>query len=87
MALPSCGGQPPQTQQRPPQLTPSSVDLILTGRHAPHAPEPGGEVVIDSLEEVVDEARGIIHDNDVDRLRQLLTETPALLSWRGHGYD
>jgi len=29
------------------------------------------------------EARRIIHDNDVDGLRKLLAEYPALLSWRG----
>jgi hypothetical protein len=28
------------------------------------------------------EARSAIHENDVERLRQLLTEYPALLSWR-----
>ena len=34
------------------------------------------------LEWAADEARRIIHDNDVDGLRQLLAEYPALLSWR-----
>jgi len=34
------------------------------------------------LEWAVSEARHIIHDNDVEGLRQLLTEYPALLSWR-----
>jgi ankyrin repeat protein len=34
------------------------------------------------LEWAVSEARRIIHDNDVEGLRQLLTEYPALLSWR-----
>ena len=29
------------------------------------------------------QAHRIIHDNDVERLRQLLVEYPALLSWRG----
>src|SRR5215510_13447984 len=33
------------------------------------------------LEWAVEQARRIIHDNDVERLRQLLTEYPALLSW------
>src|SRR3954465_12929692 len=28
------------------------------------------------------QARRIIHDNDVERLKQLLAEYPALLSWR-----
>jgi hypothetical protein len=34
------------------------------------------------LEWAVSEARRIIHDNDVEGLRQLLSEYPALLSWR-----
>ncbi|HWJ12334.1 MAG TPA: hypothetical protein VNS10_01255 [Gemmatimonadaceae bacterium] len=29
------------------------------------------------------QARGAIHNNDVERLKQLLTEFPALLSWKG----
>jgi hypothetical protein len=32
---------------------------------------------------VVDQARQVIHDNDVERLKQLLAEYPTLLSWRG----
>src|SRR5215470_7085064 len=35
------------------------------------------------LEWAVSEARRIIHDNDIEGLRQLLAEYPALLSWRG----
>ncbi len=35
------------------------------------------------LEWAVSEARRIIHDNDVEGLRQLLAEYPALLSWKG----
>jgi hypothetical protein len=34
------------------------------------------------LEWAVAQARRIIHDNDVERLKQLLAEYPALLSWR-----
>src|SRR5262245_47356565 len=34
------------------------------------------------LEWAVSEARRRIHDNDVEGLRQLLSEYPALLSWR-----
>jgi len=34
------------------------------------------------LEWAVSEARRIIHDNDIEGLRQLLAEYPALLSWR-----
>src|SRR6185295_18169390 len=34
------------------------------------------------LEWAVSQARRIIHDNDVESLRQLLAEHPALLSWR-----
>ena len=39
------------------------------------------------LEWAVSEARRIIHDNDVDGLRQLLTEYPALLSWKADEND
>ena len=35
------------------------------------------------LEWAVAQARRVIHDNDVERLKQLLAEYPALLSWRG----
>jgi hypothetical protein len=35
------------------------------------------------LEWAATQARHIIHDNDVERLKQLLAEYPALLSWRG----
>jgi hypothetical protein len=40
-----------------------------------------------SLEWAASRARRIIHDNDVERLKQLLDEYPALLSWRGEGDD
>ena len=33
------------------------------------------------------QARRIIHDNDVEGLKQLLAEYPALLSWQGEGDD
>ncbi|MGH7720563.1 MAG: ankyrin repeat domain-containing protein [Gemmatimonadaceae bacterium] len=33
------------------------------------------------------QARRVIHDNDVERLTQLLDEFPALLSWPGHDGD
>jgi len=33
------------------------------------------------------QARRAIHDNDVERLRALLAEYPALLSWEGNGQD
>ena len=35
------------------------------------------------LEWAVAQAERVIHDNDVDRLKQLLAEYPALLSWQG----
>jgi hypothetical protein len=35
----------------------------------------------------VSEARRIIHDNDVESLRQLLAEYPALLSWKAEGSE
>lgn len=41
----------------------------------------------DGLERAARQARGVIHDNDVERLKQLLAEYPALLSWQGNdGY-
>ena len=39
------------------------------------------------LEWAVTQARHAIHDNDVERLKQLLAEYPALLSWQGHDWD
>jgi hypothetical protein len=36
------------------------------------------------LEWAVAQARRVIHDNDVEALKQLLAEYPALLAWRGH---
>jgi len=39
------------------------------------------------LEWAVSEARRIIHDNDVEGLRRLLTEYPELLSWRADEND
>ena len=36
-----------------------------------------------ALEFASTQARRVIHDNDVERLKQLLTEYPALLTWRG----
>jgi hypothetical protein len=37
------------------------------------------------LEWAAAQARRAIHDNDVERLQQLIAEYPALLSWRGEG--
>src|SRR6478736_3513071 len=39
------------------------------------------------LEWAVSEARRIIHDNDVERLRKLLAGYPALLSWKADEND
>src|SRR6185503_9439105 len=39
------------------------------------------------LETAAAQARRIIHDNDVGRLKQLLAEYPALLSWHGEGAE
>jgi hypothetical protein len=39
------------------------------------------------LEWAVSEARRIIHDNDIEPLRQLLAEYPALLSWKADVND
>lgn len=39
------------------------------------------------LEWAVTESQRVIHDNDVERLKALLTDYPALLSWRGDPDD
>jgi Ankyrin repeats (3 copies) len=39
------------------------------------------------LEWAATQARRVIHDNDVERLKPLLAEYPALLSWRAHDRD
>jgi hypothetical protein len=41
----------------------------------------------DGLDSAVTQARQAIHNNDVERLKQLLAEYPALLSWHGHDSD
>ncbi len=40
-----------------------------------------------SLEWAATQARRVIHDNDVERLKQLLAEYPALLSWKDDADD
>jgi len=39
------------------------------------------------LEWAATQARRVIHDNDVERLTQLVAEYPALLSWQGNDWD
>src|SRR5262245_37599483 len=39
------------------------------------------------LEWAAAQARRVIHDNDVERLKLLLAEYPALLSWRGDDHE
>ena len=39
------------------------------------------------LEWAAAQARRVIHDNDVERLKQLVAEYPALLSWHGNDRD
>ena len=39
------------------------------------------------LEWAAAQARRVIHDNDVERLKQLLAEYPALLSWQDDDDD
>lgn len=39
------------------------------------------------VEWAAEQARRIIHDNDVERLKQLLADYPALLSWRSDNAD
>jgi hypothetical protein len=77
-----------------------NVDLPLTQRHAQLviAREYGysgwqdltAEVskrLGNSLEWAAALARRVIHDNDIERLKQLLAEYPALLSWHGDADD
>jgi hypothetical protein len=40
-----------------------------------------------SLEWAASQARRVIHDNDIERLKQLLAEYPALLSWHANDDD
>ena len=40
-----------------------------------------------SVEWAAAQARRVIHDNDVERLKQLVAEYPALLSWHGNDRD
>src|SRR5262245_56583662 len=39
------------------------------------------------LEWAAAQARRATHDNDLERLKQLLAEYPALLSWQGNDWD
>lgn len=39
------------------------------------------------LEWAAAQARRLIHDNDIERLKQLLAEYPALLTWHGSDWD
>ena len=39
------------------------------------------------LEWATAQARRAVHDNDLERLKQLLAEYPALLSWQGKEWD
>ncbi len=39
------------------------------------------------LEWAVTQARRAIHDDDIERLKQLLAQYPALLSWQGNDWD
>src|SRR6266513_5284266 len=39
------------------------------------------------LEWAAAQARRVIHDNDVEQLKQLLADYPALLSWQGNDWD
>ena len=76
-----------------------SVDLPLTQRNAQLViareygyagwQDLGAEVSTrlgKGLEWAAAQARRIIHDHDVERLKQLLAEYPALLSWRVAAY-
>ena len=75
----------------------STLELPLTQRNAqlviareygyPGWQELSAEVTKriggDNLDLVIRQARRAIHENDLDRLKQLLADYPALLSWRG----
>ena len=70
-------------------LTQRNAQLVIAREYG----YPGWQALIaevtkrlgQGLESAVELARRIIHDNDVERLKQLLAEYPALLSWRGDG--
>src|SRR5262245_47092273 len=77
-----------------------NVDLPLTQRNAQLviAREYGyagwqdltaevGKRLGKGLESAAAQARHAIHNNDLERLKQLLAEYPALLSWQGHDWD
>src|SRR5262245_4054152 len=76
------------------------VDLPLTQRNAPLviAREYGyagwqaltaeaSERLDGGLKLAAAHARRVIHDNDVERLKQLLAEHPALLSWQSDDFE
>jgi hypothetical protein len=46
--------------------------------------QPVSKRLGNGLEWAIEQARRVIHDNDVERLKQLLAEYPALLSWHAN---
>ncbi|SPE36095.1 hypothetical protein SBA3_2350018 [Candidatus Sulfopaludibacter sp. SbA3] len=80
-----------QLPQAEPPLSQRDAQLVLAREYG----FPGWKGLVEEvkqrlgrgLEWAISEARRIIHDNDVEGLRQLLAEYPALLSWRADEND
>jgi hypothetical protein len=80
-----------QLPQAKPPLSQRDAQLVLAREYG----FPGWKDLVKEVERrlgrglewAVSEARRIIHDNDIKGLRQLLTEYPALLSWKADEDD
>ena len=87
-AIARAHAQLPQTEL---PLSQRDVQLVLAREYG----FPGWKELLKDVQQrlgrgldwAVSEARRIIHDNDVDGLRRLLAEYPALLSWRADDND
>ena len=80
-----------QLPKAEPPLSQRDVQLVLAREYG----FPGWKDLVKEVEQrlggglewAVSEARRIIHENDVEGLRRLLTEYPALLSWKADEND
>jgi Ankyrin repeat len=80
-----------QLPQAEPPLSQRDAQLVLAHEYG----FPGWKDLVNEVKQRLDrgldwavsEARRIIHDNDVEALRQLLSEYPALSSWRADEND
>src|SRR5260370_288323 len=84
-------GPRPQLPQAELPMSQRDAQLVLAREYG----FPGWKVLLKELkprlgrglEWAVSDARRIIHDNDIEGLRQLVAEYPALLSWRADEND